>query len=168
VLRRRTKHFPGRLILEIARGAQIARRAAGRPSAAGQNKTSPGAFTIGWHCECLIVSPIADPGKDPNVKTRARFCVVFYGPIFCVGSGRIPRNSSGAAGLFTRRFPLLPATTGRRHGGSTVLATAPAKTEFCLSKGIPEPRPVAGFTTEQDHSCRTRHGRAKARSASSR
>jgi hypothetical protein len=68
VLRRRTKHFPGRLILEIARGAQIARRAAGRPSAAGQNKTSPGAFTIGWHCECLIVSPIADPGKDPECQ----------------------------------------------------------------------------------------------------
>jgi hypothetical protein len=62
------KALSGRLILEIARAAQIARRVAGRFSAARANKTSPGAFTIGWHCECLIVSPIADPGKDPECQ----------------------------------------------------------------------------------------------------
>jgi hypothetical protein len=28
-------------------------------------------------------------------------------------------------------------------------AAEPAKTEFCLSKGIPEPRPVAGFVAEK-------------------
>ena len=92
----------------------------------------------------------ADPGKDPNVKTRACFCVIFCGPVFSFSSERTPRDASGAAGVYARRFPLLPKRTGRRCGGSTMLATAPAKTEFCLFKGIPEPRPVAGISPEQD------------------
>ncbi len=98
---------------------------------------------------CLIASPIADPGKDPNVKTRACFCVVFYGPVFCLSSERTTRDSSGATGVYARRLPLLSATIGRRCGGPAVPATAPAKTKFRLSKGISEPRPVAGSGAEQ-------------------
>ncbi len=47
--------------------------------------------------------------------------------------------------MFARRFALLSKTIGRRRGGPAVLAAEPAKTEFCLSKGIPKPRPVAGI-----------------------
>jgi hypothetical protein len=97
----------------------------------------------------------------PNGKTRPCFCVLLYGPIFCFSSEWTTRDSSGAAGLFARRFPLLPKRTGRRCGGSTVLATAPAKTKFCLSKGIPEPRQVIGIGAGQDASlparCCSRH-----------
>jgi hypothetical protein len=52
--------------------------------------------------------------------------------------------------VYARRFPLLPPAIGRRRGGPTVPAAAPASTKFCLSKGVPEPRPVAGSTAERD------------------
>jgi hypothetical protein len=52
--------------------------------------------------------------------------------------------------VYARRLALLPPTIGRRCGGSTVLATAPATAKFRLSKGIPEPWPVAGISPEQD------------------
>jgi hypothetical protein len=87
--------------------------------------------------------------RTPNVKTDRCFCVFLYRPVFGFGPGRAPRDSAGAAGVFARRFALLPKTTGRRHGGPAVLAAEPAKAEFCLSKGIPEPRPVAGVAVER-------------------
>jgi len=81
--------------------------------------------------------------RTPNVKTDPCFRVSLYGPVFGFSPGRTPRDASGAAGVFARRFPLLSKTIGRRCGGPTVPAAEPAKTEFCLSKGIPKPRAVA-------------------------
>src|SRR6267143_1000583 len=82
--------------------------------------------------------------RTPNVKTDPCFCVCLCRPVFGFSPGRAPRNSAGTAGVFARRFALLPKTTGRRYGGPAVPAAEPAKTEFRLSKGIPEPRPIAG------------------------
>jgi hypothetical protein len=86
--------------------------------------------------------------RNPNVKTNPGFCVLLCGPVFSFSSERTPWDSSGAAGVYARRFPLLSKAIGRRCVGSTVLATEPAKTKFCLSKGIPEPRPVVGIAAE--------------------
>ena len=44
----------------------------------------------------------------------------------------------------------MPTATGRRCFGAPMLATESATTERCLSKGIPEPRPVAGMSAERD------------------
>src|SRR2546430_7393294 len=92
----------------------------------------------------------ADPPTlegTPDVKTRACICVIFYRHVLCFSS---TRDAPGAAGVYARRLPLLSTTIGRRCGGPAVLSTAPAKTQFRLSKGILEPRPVAGSTAERD------------------
>src|SRR2546430_13859284 len=92
----------------------------------------------------------ADPPTlegTPDVKTRACICVIFYRHVLCFSS---TRDAPGAAGVYARRLPLLSTTIGRRCGGPAVLAKAPAKTQFRLSKGISEPRPVAGSTAERD------------------
>jgi hypothetical protein len=87
--------------------------------------------------------------RTPNVKADPCFCVFLHGDVLGFSPGRTPRDPAGAACLFARRFALLPKTTGRRWGSPTMLAAEPAKTEFCLSKGIPEPRPVGGFVAEK-------------------
>ncbi len=87
--------------------------------------------------------------RTPNVKTDRCFCVFLHGHVLGFSPGRTPRDSAGAACLFARRFALLPKTTGRRRGGPAMLAAESAKTEFYLSKGIPEPRPVAGVAVER-------------------
>src|ERR1700693_5252580 len=87
--------------------------------------------------------------RIPNVKTDRCFCVLLCRPVFGFGPGRTPRDSAGAAGVFARRFALLPKTTRRRWGSPTMPAAEPAKTERYLSKGIPKPRPVAGVAVER-------------------
>jgi hypothetical protein len=87
--------------------------------------------------------------RTPNVKADPCFCVCLYGPVVGTSPGWTPRDSAGAAGLFARRFALLPKTTGRRRGSPAMPAAESAKTEFCLSKGIPEPRAVAGIAAEK-------------------
>src|ERR1700688_3745887 len=87
--------------------------------------------------------------RIPNVKTDRCFCVLLCRPVFGFGPGRAPRDSAGTAGVFARRFALLPKTTGRRRGGPAMPAAEPAKTELGWSKVIPEPRPVAGIAAEQ-------------------
>jgi hypothetical protein len=96
---------------------------------------------------CLRRSPNLE--RTPNVKTNSGFCVVLYGPVFSLSSERTPRDSPGAAGVYARRLPPLPKTIGRRCLGPAVLAAEPAKIEFCLSKGISEPRPIVGIAAEQ-------------------
>jgi len=145
VLQRRTEPFPGRLILQVARAAQAGRAAGILLGRLVEQNPALGVHDC-RHYECLT-SPTVNPGKDPDVKTCACFCVILYGPVFCFSS---TRNSPGAAGVSTRRFPLLPTATGRRCFGAPMLATESATTERCLSKGIPEPRPVAGMSAERD------------------
>jgi hypothetical protein len=89
---------------------------------------------------------------SPLPANRIRFttgtslgsCISLRGSLFSFGSRWSFRDFSGAEGVFARRFPLLSETVGRRWSRSTVLTTEPGKTELCLSKGIPEPRHVAG------------------------
>jgi hypothetical protein len=96
---------------------------------------------------CFRDRPILE--RTPNVKADPCFCVCLYGHVLGFSPGRTPRDPAGAAGVFARRFALLPKTIGRRRGGPTMPAAEPAKTEFGLSKGIPESRPVAGFVAEK-------------------
>jgi hypothetical protein len=81
--------------------------------------------------------------RTPNVKTDPCFCVFLHGHVLGFSPGRTHGDSAGAEGVLARRFALLPKTTGRRWGSPAMPAAEPAKTEFCLSKGIPEPRAVA-------------------------
>ncbi len=87
--------------------------------------------------------------RTPNVKTDPCFCVFLHGHVLGFSPGRTHGDSAGAEGVLARCFALLPKTTGRRWGSPAMPAAEPAKTEFCLSKGIPEPRPVAGFVAEK-------------------
>ena len=106
---------------------------------------------------CFRDRPILE--RTPNVKADPCFCVCLYGHVLGFSPGRTPRDSAGAAGVLARRFALLPKTTGRRYGGPAVPAAEPAKTEFCLSKGIPEPRPIAGAWAARSVAPRVRHAR---------
>ena len=134
--------------VDSARRAARPRQAALRDAARRLSEQNPASGVHdGWYCECLMASPIADPGRDPDVKTRACICVIFFRHVLCFSS---TRDAPGAAGVYARRLPLLSTTIGRRCGGPAVPATAPAKTQFRLSKGISEPRPVAGSTAERD------------------
>src|SRR5258708_4202057 len=80
-------------------------------------------------------------GKDPNGKTDPCSCVCLYRPVFGFSPGRAPRNSAGTAGVFARRFALLPKTTGRRYGGPAGPAAQPAKNQPRASKSISKPPP---------------------------